>query len=109
MKHIRTLLLMTLAAYRVRRMKRKEAEKLFFAVNNGGCTQTYAEGVRRLWGGLPPHVSTSGNPPHLETPRMQPLTRTHGTGGGPGGIAFSDSAPGGFRFLSPCRKEQRYG
>ena len=30
------------------------------------------------------------------------------TDGGPGGIACSDSAPGGFRFLSPRRKEQRY-
>ena len=38
---------------------------------------------------------------------MQPHSQTYGTGGGPGGIAFSDSAPGGFRFLSPCRKEQR--
>ena len=38
---------------------------------------------------------------------MQPHTQAYGTGGGPGGIAFSDSAPGGFRFLSPCRKEQR--
>ena len=38
---------------------------------------------------------------------MQPHSIAYGTGGGPGGIAFSDSAPGGFRFLSPCRKEQR--
>ena len=38
---------------------------------------------------------------------MQPHSIASGTGGGPGGIAFSDSAPGGFRFLSPCRKEQR--
>ena len=38
---------------------------------------------------------------------MQPHSNAYGTGGGPGGIAFSDSAPGGFRFLSPCRKEQR--
>ena len=46
--------------------------------------------------------SASGDVP------KQPLSRTYGTGGGPGGIAFSDSAPGGFRFLSPCRKEQRH-
>ena len=38
---------------------------------------------------------------------MQPHSNAYGTGGGPGGIAYSDSAPGGFRFLSPCRKEQR--
>ena len=38
---------------------------------------------------------------------MQPHSMASGTDGGPGGIAFSDSAPGGFRFLSPCRKEQR--
>ena len=38
---------------------------------------------------------------------MQPHSNASGTDGGPGGIAFSDSAPGGFRFLSPCRKEQR--
>ena len=38
----------------------------------------------------------------------QPHSNAYGTGGGPGGIAFSDSAPGGFRFLSPCRKEQRH-
>ena len=38
---------------------------------------------------------------------MQPHSNSYGTGGGPGGIAFSDSAPGGFRFLSPRRKEQR--
>ena len=40
---------------------------------------------------------------------MQPHFKAYGTGGGPGVIAFSDSAPGGFRFLSPCRKEQRGG
>ena len=38
---------------------------------------------------------------------MQPHSQAYGTGGGPGGIARSDSAPGGFRFLSPRRKEQR--
>ena len=38
---------------------------------------------------------------------MQPHSIASGADGGPGGIAFSDSAPGGFRFLSPCRKEQR--
>ena len=42
-----------------------------------------------------------------ETSRMQPHSQAYGSDGGPGGIAFSDSAPGGFRFLSPCRKEQR--
>ena len=47
------------------------------------------------------------NPEQPETSHMQPHSQTYGTGGGPGGIAFSDSAPGGFRFLSPCRKEQR--
>ena len=47
------------------------------------------------------------NPEQPETSSMQPHSIASGTGGGPGGIAFSDSAPGGFRFLSPCRKEQR--
>ena len=52
-------------------------------------------------GGLIQAIRRNGDVP------KQPLSRTYGTGGGPGGIAFSDSAPGGFRFLSPCRKEQR--
>ena len=37
------------------------------ALNIGGCTKASIEGVRRLWGGLPPHVFISGNPPHPET------------------------------------------
>ena len=77
------------------------------ALNSSGCTRANGNGVRRLCGGLPPHVSISGNPPHPETSHMQPHSNAYGTDGGPGGIAFSDSAPGGFRFLSPCRKEQR--
>ena len=77
------------------------------ALNIGGCTRAYADGVRRLWGGLPPHVFISGNPPHPETSRMQPPSDQHATARGSGGKISFIFPPGGFRFLSPRRKEQR--
>ena len=78
------------------------------ALNMGGCTKSYADGVRRLCDGLLPlKAEIQSNPEQPETSIMQPHSNASGTDGGPGGIAFSDSAPGGFRFLSPCRKEQR--
>ena len=80
------------------------------ATNSSGCTSASENGVRRLCDGLLPlKAEIQSNPEQPETSQSSRISTRMVPMGVRGGIAFSDSAPGGFRFLSPCRKEQRSG
>jgi len=56
--------------------------------HSSGCTRTSIEGVRRLCGGLPPHVSKSGNPSQRRRPICSRLPRKYGTDGVRGNRLF---------------------
>ena len=89
----------------MRRDARKGATNEWPPLNSGGCTRAFIEGVRRLCDGLPPPEAVLFRQSiATETSMMQPLTAQVWYARGPGENPFY-FPPGGFRFLSPRRKE----